>query len=103
MWDWLEKLLELISQYGLPLVGATLFLVIIPIALRGLWREYRRLVNRHHQLLAETARLMEQSAAESELARQTINIALERITNIRKILDELTSALDTEANGTENI
>ena len=46
---------------------------------------------------------MEQSAAESELARQTINIALERITNIRKILDELTSALDTEANGTENI
>jgi len=93
MWDWLEKFLELLARYGFPLVTAALFLIIIPLALRGLWREYRRLSDRHSKLLAETARLIEINAAESELARQTISIALQRIAEIRKILDELLETL----------
>ena len=96
MWTWLEKLLELMSSYGLPLVVAALFLIIIPLALRGLWREYRRLSDRHHELLAETARLMELSAAESEIARQTITAALQRISDIKSKLDELTHALNNK-------
>jgi recombinational DNA repair ATPase RecF len=95
VWTWLEKFLELMSRYGCPLVAAALFLVIIPLALRGLWREYRRLSERHHELLSETARLMELSAAEAEIARQTISVALHRIAEIRKKLDDLIDALNS--------
>jgi len=101
MWNWLEKFLELMARYGCPLVAASLFLIIIPIALRGLWREYRRLSDRHSKLLAETARLMELNAAESELAQQTITIALQRIADIRKILDEFLETLNNAENNTE--
>ena len=95
MWNWLETFLELMARYGFPLVAAGLFLIIIPLALRGLWREYRRLSDRHSTLLTETARLMEINAAESELAQQTIAIALHRIADIKKILNELLETLNS--------
>jgi len=94
MWNWLETFLELMARYGFPLVTAALFLIIIPLALRGLWREYRRLSDRHSKLLAETARLMEINAAESELAQQTITIALQRIADIKDTVHELLETLN---------
>ena len=64
MWNWLENLLQLISLHGFPLVAAALFLVAVPLALRSLWAEYRRLTRRHQELLSETSRLMELAAWE---------------------------------------
>ena len=96
MWDWLEKLLELINRYGFPFVTAALFLIIIPFTLRGLWREYRNLTKRHTELLIETTRFIELSTVESEIAMQTITATLQRITDIRKKLDLLIQILNDE-------
>lgn len=96
MWTWLEKLLEIMSRYGYPLVAAALFLVVILVMLRNLWREYRRLSERHHELLVETSRLLEHSSAESEIALQTINIALNRLAEIRRKLDEIFELINAE-------
>jgi len=92
MWTWLEKLLELISTYGFPLVTASIFLITLILTLRGLWGEYRRLTRRHQELLVETSRLMEFAAYESEIVRETITLTLKRLAEIRRTLDTLTEA-----------
>jgi hypothetical protein len=86
------------TTYGFPLVCTAIFLVAVPLALRALWLEYRRLARRHNQLLAETARIMEIASAESELARRTINMALKRLADIREKLDALTEAINSMEN-----
>ncbi len=91
----LENFLDILSRYGFPLVAAALFLIYIPLALRNLWREYRRLANRHHDLLAETARLLEINALESEIARQAIDTTLQRLQGIREKLDAITELVDS--------
>ncbi len=86
MWNWLETLLDIMSRYGFPLVAAALFFVVILLTIRNLWREYCRLSERHYDLLVETSRLAEQSAAEAELVRQTFDAALAHLSDIRKKL-----------------
>jgi hypothetical protein len=105
MWTWLEKFLQLIADYGFPLVTAALFLIIIPVVLRNLWREYRRLSERHDQLLQETSRLMEISSAESELARQTIDIAMRRLDEMSITVQKLIALLEnrTDADPPDNL
>ena len=95
MWNWLENLLQLISLHGFPLVAAALFLVAVPLALRSLWAEYRRLTRRHQELLSETSRLMELAAWESELARETISATLKRLAEIRRILYQIIETTDS--------
>jgi hypothetical protein len=96
MWTWLETLLEIMNRYGYPLVAAAFFLVFILVAMRNLWREYRSLSERYHELLVETSHLLEQSSTESDIAMQTINTALRRLGEMRRILDEIRDAINNE-------
>jgi hypothetical protein len=98
MWTWLEKLLDLISNHGFPIVTATIFLIAILLALRGLWGEYRRLTRRHQELLAETSRLVEFASYESEIARETISLTLKRLGEIHRILNGLIEAVKSLEN-----
>ena len=96
MWTWLVTLLEIMSRYGYPLVAAAFFLVFILVVIRNLWREYRRLSERYHELLVETSHLLEQSSFESEIAMQAINTAICRLSEMRRILDEIRDAIKNE-------
>ena len=96
MWDWLENLLEIMGRYGFPLVAASLFFIVMLLTIRNLWREYCRLSERHYDLLVETSRLAEQSAAESELVRQTFDAALHHLSDIRKKLGILIEELNRD-------
>ena len=96
MWDWLENLLDIMGRYGLPLVAAALFFIVLLLTIRNLWREYCRLSERHYDLLVETSRLAEQSAAEAELVRQTFDAALTHLADIRRKLQTLIEELNSD-------